>query len=534
MCYNKVGDSMKLFELLKPEELFHPSIFYDGEWLLGGEFSVNSGEEDFLLLNAKKVKGENAYQKFLDKNYYHPMQNLLGSVSLSRTFFPKIALTVDSSNEKREVRFDIAVFLYQQLLGLVDSEGACQRFGNFVAEHNNKQEWIAYIKDELKKDRKIYFEIRDKGRKSPYFGDSYQTYLEYIRVSKDMMSYSEFLEAKISGITKLLVSSRYYLDFFNKEIPVEELLDAFDYDTFCLVAAYSVIVCCRFTESQTNTINNAIIYVRRYLDAVKQIREEMPSYDCSIMIKNSKRTIRIDDIQKEYESLLARHPEFSVIETTDEEIATLLRKDGMKEEEIQNIDISTRSNQEVVSALLQKFKEDKELAAEWEFIPKGTVVETSPIGTSSSNISTPIPEDEQIRRMLIGRRYLENSKYLFKIYGVNKFKGYIGYIYPNETVIFEKYYENDNTKKVAHSSATYVMNLYNFMEMSKLSKMEIIQMMRNDAGIKIKRIYHRKDMDKWKSQIAQAISGDDYNEAVISYIDSLISQDSLKKSEVQK
>ncbi len=525
---------MKLLELLDPEELFHPSIFYDGEWLLGGGFSTNFVEDDFLLLNAKTVNGENAYQKFLEKNYYQPMQDLLGSSSLARTFFPKITLTVDSSNEKREVRFDIAAFLYQQLLGAIDSEGARKRFGDFVSKNDNRNDWVAHIKEELRQDRKIYFEVRDKGPKSPYFGDFYQTYLEYIRYSKNMMTFPSFLEARINGITKLIFGIKYYLEFFDKEISTAELLEAFDYDTFCLIAAYSVITCCRFTEKETNTVNNAVIYVRSYLDAIKELRKEKPSYDCFIRVKEPRRIVRVDDVQKEYEALLSRHPEFSIMETTEEEIASLLRKDGMSEESIQNIDISKRSAQETVSYLLQKFREDKELAAEWEFIPKGPVLESSSALKSTSGTSIPISEDEQVRRMLIGRNYLENSNYLFKLYGVNKFKGYIGYIYPNETVIFEKYYENDNTKKVAHSSATYVMNLYNFMEMSKLSKMEIIRMMKSDAGVKIKRIFHRQDMDKWKSQVAQAIAGDDYNDSVISYIDSLISSDSLKKSEVQK
>ena len=39
--------------------------------------------------------------------------------------------------------------------------------------------------------------------------------------------------------------------------------------------------------------------------------------------------------------------------------------------------------------------------------------------------------------MVVGREYLENSDYVYKIYGIHKFQGYIGYIYANGTVIFE-------------------------------------------------------------------------------------------------
>ena len=129
--------------------------------------------------------------------------------------------------------------------------------------------------------------------------------------------------------------------------------------------------------------------------------------------------------------------------------------------------------------------------------------------------------------------YLENSDYVYKIYGVHKFEGYIGYIYPNGTVIFEKYYENIKTKKVASSSATYVMRLDNFMEMSKLSKTEIIRIIHRDSGANVKRIFHRENMERWKSDIFRVISGSEYTEEVMNYINALISRNDLKKSEVK-
>ena len=67
------------------------------------------------------------------------------------------------------------------------------------------------------------------------------------------------------------------------------------------------------------------------------------------------------------------------------------------------------------------------------------------------------------KQMIISKDYLENSSYLFRLEGINEFEGYQGYLYPNGTVIFEKYYDNIKTKKVASGSATYVMNLNNFV-----------------------------------------------------------------------
>lgn len=527
---------MELIDLLNPEELFHPSLFYDGEWILGGDFTLDSIKNDYLLLNAKKINGKNAYQQYLDNTYYRPLASLLGSASLAKTFFPKIALTVDSSGQKREVHFDLVVFLYQHLLGIEDYQGACERFGNYVTQIDNKQDWISFIKEELKADRKKFYDVRNNGMKSSYYGNFYQTYLEYIRSSKEMMSLPAFLDARINGITKLLVASRYYLNFFSKEIPTETLLEAFDYNKFCLVAARSALDCCRDTEKIKHSVNNAVGYVRNYLDAVEQLRESNPQYDCSIIIDSSNKKTTIDELRKECEALLSRHPEFSFYETNTEQIETLLRKEGLSDESIQDFDISVRSNQELLSNLLRKFHEDRELAAEWEFIPKGTVSSSEVFSRGEGLFSgtSSLSDDEKIRRMLIGREYLENSDYAFKIYGINKFKGYVGYIYSNKNVIFEKYYEDVNAKKVASQSATYVMTLDNFVELSKLSKTEIIRIIKTYKSANIRRIYHRRDMDKWKSQIDQVTSGMDYNDAVMAYIDSLISSHDLKKSEVTK
>ena len=58
---------MKLSDFLAPEELFHPNVFYEGEWLLGGEYSPTCMNTDYLLLNAKGTSENNAYMEFLEQ-----------------------------------------------------------------------------------------------------------------------------------------------------------------------------------------------------------------------------------------------------------------------------------------------------------------------------------------------------------------------------------------------------------------------------------------------------------------------------------
>ena len=78
---------MKLSDFLAPEELFHPNVFYEGEWLLGGEYSPTCMNTDYLLLNAKGTSENNAYMEFLEQNYFRPLADILNSKSIARKFF---------------------------------------------------------------------------------------------------------------------------------------------------------------------------------------------------------------------------------------------------------------------------------------------------------------------------------------------------------------------------------------------------------------------------------------------------------------
>lgn len=527
-----IGDSMKLKDILPSEELFHPQTFYEGEWLLGGPNSLD-GEKDILILNAKKINGKNMYEEFLEKYFYTPISDIIGSVSMSRVFFPRILLT--EKNEKRQVLFSLPIFLCQQLAGLLNASKATEEFLELGSQESSEKDWVTFIKGELKKERKFYYDVFKNGNKSSNYAQVYQLYLDYIRYSETEIPFDIFLDGKISACTKLLVASRYYPDFFSKEIPLEPFLQAFDYDTLCLVAAKSSIDNCKATEKRVNLVDNSIGFVRSYLDSVDELREENPDYNCAIVVIDEetgyRKTIKIEDIERDYKAILARHPEFSFIVTNKQEIETLLKREGMDTDQF---DPSLRRDLKTLESLLLKIRSSRELAAEWEFIPKGT----GEISTASRGISNipnqTLSEDEKIRRMLIGRDFLENSDYAYKIYGIHKFEGYVGYIYPNETVIFEKYYENVKTAKIAVSSATYVMDLYNFMELSKLSKTEIINIIHTDSSANVRRVFHRENMDRWKSEVAQVISGSDYTNEVLSYVDDLISHNSLKKNEVVK
>lgn len=524
---------MELIDLLTPEQLFHPSVFYDGEWLLGGEFNLNAKTNDYLLLNAKTVKGKNAYLEYLEKHFFRPMAGAINSESVVRPFFPKITLHVDEETQRRVVTFSLSFFLYEQLSGLLDEQGARKRFAEKLKESSKEEEWVEAVKQELRQDRKFYSDVQMKGRNSPYYPLVYQTYLDFVRYSRSMMDFSAFLEGKISGSTKLIVGARYYPEIFKQEIDTKELVEAFEYDKFCLLAARSALDGCKLTEERENLVDNAASYVKVYLDAVSKLQETNPKYHPTIQIRNNEtnriETIGVEEIRKEFEALLARHPEFSFIQADQRQIETLLRTQGLEEEEISSFDISQKHNQELIATLLEKLRKDRILAAQWKFIPKGSRLESESGPKREGVETTALPTDEKVRRMLICREFLDNSPYVCKLYGMDKFEGYIGYMYLNGAVVFNKFYSNIKTKQVASEEATYVMRFDNFMELSRLSKSKIIHMIKHDRNAHVKRIFHREDMDKWIAEVKRVIAGDDYQKEVEAFIELMVQKEELKK-----
>ena len=123
--------------------------------------------------------------------------------------------------------------------------------------------------------------------------------------------------------------------------------------------------------------------------------------------------------------------------------------------------------------------------------------------------------------------FLESQSYLYRMYGINEFTGYNAYVFPTGKVILEKQMEEDFRK----SSATYVMNLENFVELSKLSRQQLKEKIGNNELEGVTRIYHVQDMDNWKRKIMSHISGERYTDEVKSYINKLVTNEVIKKKE---
>ena len=111
---------------------------------------------------------------------------------------------------------------------------------------------------------------------------------------------------------------------------------------------------------------------------------------------------------------------------------------------------------------------------------------------------------EERQKLLAKKEILfNNSEYLYKIKGINKLEGYIGYIYPNGKIIFEKYYTSKTNLLPTYDEAIYVMDIKNFIYITNYSRKEIIAYINNKKCKNVKRITH---YGNWEKEVLKEIN----------------------------
>lgn len=517
---------MKLKDILNLDEaFFNPPVGFDGEWVIGAEEAILPLNEDYLYLNAIKDNDGNRYQRLTEEKYYKPLRRILGSNSIADQM-PCRILTTEDKDGRRCLKFSFWHYYMANLLTLVEMNDVLKR--KDVSEGIDEQDMDACIeklKSLLKEERKKYNDVSKNGIKSPYSEQITQVYHD----SKNDLSFTfqEFMYASIDSLTQRIVACKYLKEFFDRTIDEYELLNCFEFDKLALCLAKSCMNAMKVHEASTGEVCTSSNYLYYYFRSVEILRKINPNYDCSINIFNDETSkfekISIDDIKEEYYEALKRHPEFCVYEFTVDQVFP---------EGISNVEFEKLSPNEV-RARVEKFVDARkklgDLEASWEIFPKGEM-DSKDKGKNETQGYKPtyqISENEKYRRSMTSHNFLESQSYLYRMYGINEFTGYNAYVFPTGKVILEKQMEEDFRK----SSATYVMNLENFVELSKLSRQQLKEKIGNNELEGVTRIYHVQDMDSWKRKIMSHISGERYTDEVKSYINKLVTNEVIKKKE---
>ncbi len=143
----------------------------------------------------------------------------------------------------------------------------------------------------------------------------------------------------------------------------------------------------------------------------------------------------------------------------------------------------------------------KDLKANWDIIPASQM--NQDFMPTDSNIRNYKSEEEKkekqeklVKLYMDKKEFYDSTDPFFRIIGKNTFEGYVGHIYTNGVVVLDKFFENEETKRVAEGQAIYVMDISDFYRLSSLPKQELIH------NPLCRRVYHKGD---WQSRVREII-----------------------------
>jgi len=488
-------------------EIFNPNVSYEGNYA----FCV-----DVFSMVGKRENGKNLVDEYLEKKYYRQIRETLQKMKFSAN--PKLFVLSDlAGNYGRSLKMSIELFIMEFAHILTGQaitfsgndetikDEAVQYFRNYrkqlsEIQNGNITEENKSINELLQNDYSLNEEHRKK-----MLGREYRP-----------LSYARYLEVKKDYITNFIVGLRYLVPMFDKPINLEELQDCLDLEKFYLAMAKQLIDVTHLTLKSDKAVHNSFVYVEKYISTLKAIREK-GKYDLTIdTVSIDGKNIRysVDDAIREYNEIKIAHPEFSVYQ---------FESDGRDYRDMDNVRDFTSEMEEYI--------ESKKLEASWNFIRNGkkeiTPVEEDIVVRLKTKKSDKkkVTREEKVQAVTDRMSFLDHTNYVYKMTGKDNFEGYVGYIYSNGIVVFEKFYKSIENHEPSTSNATYVMNFNNFVQMSKLTKTDIMAYIKN-GGTDVRRVYHT---NKWVDKMLQIITGKSYDEKAMDKINRLISEGKINK-----
>ena len=488
-------------------EVFNPAVTYQGNYA----FSA-----DVFSMVSKKENGKNLVEQYFDKKFYSQIKSILQKMKFTAN--PRLFVVSDlAGNYGRDLKMSIELFIIEFahiLTGMpihfsgndeTIKDEAVQFFRNYRKQLSEIQNGnITEDNKEINENLRSDYQLNEQHRKK-VMGREYRP-----------ISYDRYLEVKKDYITNFIVGLRYLVPMFDKPINLDELQECLDLEKFYLAMAKQLIDVTHTTLKSDNAVHNSFVYVEKYIMAVKALRKK-GNYDVKIdTISLDGRNIRysVDDAIREYNEIKVAHPEFSVYH---------FENDGR---DYRDVDTVT----DFVSEM-EDYIESKKLEASWNFIRNGKK-EITPVDEdvvvrlkTKKQEKKKVTREEKLQAITDRMSFLDHTDYVYKMTGKDNFEGYIGYIYSNGVVVFEKFYKSIENHEPSTSNATYVMTFNNFVEMSKKTKTDIMAYIKN-GGTDVRRVYHT---NKWIDKMIAIITGKTYDEKTMERIDKLISEGKISK-----
>jgi len=492
------------------EDVFNPPFSYEGNY----GFPVET------LYGCSKLDGKrNLVKDYLKKEFIDKVENLLGSEYTS--VIPKYYLESDVqvNGKGRKLQLSLMAITYNICYALVQDAPNFEQVENDFTKY--KDILVAFFKKykvAISKVRsgKVSEEYKDMQVKLENLYISYEETMKHnLKSSFRPVSFDNYLGKLYDYIVRFLVRYNKLVEICNKPIDLEKLNGCLDLERFYFVMCCILLQNSKASEEIEGKLHNSFNFVSQYMKNLEALSDDYNVVMNVVGADGKVVAVDIGGLKGEFYRLRNRHPEYKTF---------VIAADPSKD--YRDINIANGVVEEV-----EKAKLAKELQAAWDFIPHGKSernnLDTGDKKVLSENYSKEELEQYEKDKKLRERiDFFENSPYLYRLEGKNTFKGYIGYIYSNGYVVFEKFYKSDDSFDLAEG-ATYVMGVTNFLEMSKKTKPEIIEYIKS-GKTDVMRKYH---VASWSRNMMQVIAGKGYDKETMDVIENLVKMGSIEKKE---
>jgi len=311
-------------------------------------------------------------------------------------------------------------------------------------------------------------------------------------------------------------------EFVQKPIDLS-ILDIFNKDKFMLVMSSFALIDTGILRDELEVSKvNGLDVINDYLLLIDYLTEENKENYCvnfQTQLRNGEDLMMSADIVRNYfNKFLRNNPE--ILET---------HKFASSYEEI----LQTKA--ENTWQNIQNKKLAQKIKLNWEMIPKGNKVSLS---NYQSGVKTRVVSSDDDKQAKLKKDYdlveekmqfFSNTTPLFELTGIDTFEGYSAYMYSNGVVVFEKFFKQSGNKKgksmmvPVSGEAIYVMNFQEFADLSKYTKVELIQEIHDFNNPDVKRIYHTPN-GSWKNKVNKIITGPGYGMLDLEQIDVLTNE----------
>ncbi|MGN1337695.1 MAG: hypothetical protein ACI4WW_04390 [Candidatus Coprovivens sp.] len=463
---------------------------------------MNSGsllydpKTDILLLNSKKNKnGSNLYQNFVDRYYFKGINLDILTGNSREAMFPLISAEMSPDGKSRRLEFKY----YYTLLNMLEDR---ERFKQMP---NNELELCDYVKKYLIETRNKYNDVLKNLKSSLYYHEIENKFKSVnMEVNQRTLTLNRDLYNNLINVVRNI-----RINIAEGVIvPEDRLIECFDKEKFYLIFCKCIMENVLYFEKKDGTIHTSFAEAYQYLDLIKQAGLEN-EYNINIVYHDGKRirNYSVNDLRREVEGVLKRHKDTIKTLNINSEQASKLGIIRNADNLDKLVKITSNQDADIIST-------------DWDILAPGEkeeqVIKKRTNKNSGQTLSNKTVDDSEI---LLRKMVFESTGYKTKILGKDKFAGYIGYMYENGLVVFEKFYEDYLCTIPAKSNATYIMNYKNFTNFSKMDKQEIMRFIKDTDNPDIDRLYHSKN---WAKRLPRVIAGVDYNEEAVMLINSLL------------